>query len=303
MLFSEDYPLVLSEIDKEYFIAETKTSVKLKNFLGVLRGLAVKDVCTISDIVENDGYNHASDKLAVHKTYDRLINGSVSLGVKSLKDRRLVEEAGTTVTSKTVKQYRLTLFGAFYAIHVFSNPQQSGIDKLFDGNDKLLAKKNRILYEIAENYPHLLPLIFGKWSLVKSIGRDVEILVDFSHGKFQKDGFSFNTRPFTLGLFSKNNKNVNYANQLASDEITLRFFYRLTSILGFALWEKIFSKDQEIANLYSKYLKALSVAYDEEGIVIEIYNGIAEGDRRKANAALKKYKEIHKSIELSYLRI
>jgi len=64
------------------------------------------------------------------------------------------------MTSKLVKKYRLTLFGVFYAMHVFS---------VFEKRDFHNSEIPPLIESILKNYMDYLPLIFENWDDLEKI--------------------------------------------------------------------------------------------------------------------------------------
>ena len=199
--------------------------------------------------------------------------------------------------NKHPKKYKLTLFGIFYAIHIFSDLSPR-YGKTIPCNEYVSKDQKSILYQIAETYKNEIPLIFGKWDFLKrNMKSCVEILIDFAHSASpvsKNDVWPpFNARPVSMNGW-------NSKQGVDADEITLWFYYKLHSIFGIDIWQKVFAKEKEILDLYSKYVKFLSRAQKEQQKTLQLHKFIYEGKKNEAKKTLKWFESLY-GISLSHL--
>lgn len=308
LYFVNDYKIVQNLTDLSYKIPKEERFRKRKwkharpldkksrNFAIVIRALAEKGSSTIKDIVNTDGYFESKIKLEdPEDTYARIINGNKTNKVIGLIEKRLVQNSNSNKNNRPAK-YRLTLFGVFYAIHIFSDyylakHQDIEFDKedkpleLFK-NDPQYRPEKSILDAIAKNYSDLLPLIFGKWDfLTKKLRSRVNALVDFSHDPFFSFNFGdkiiYNTRPLTMKKWKS--KQGIYA-----DEITLWFYSYFLERLAPNEFKKFISKDKQIYRWYKKYLSLLIIVNRENRFRTQYARFLVRKDLKKAKELCKK---------------
>lgn len=115
--------------------------------------LASRGPCTITKIVENDGYSQTKNRKKTRwDIYNRIITGEQD-SVINMIEKRLVYEFDKIITSKPTSRYSLSHMGAFYAIQLFPEKWLTF--------DKIIA-----------SHKHLLPLIFDKWDATKEYSRE-----------------------------------------------------------------------------------------------------------------------------------
>ena len=269
-----------------------------------MKVLAENGFCTIRNIVDNDGFSR-SKKLRKkrHDEYDRIIKGEPD-NFPGLIAKRLVQPENHDWENTKNNRYRLAIFGVFYAIHLFSDPNpkchihRKHQEKLgywqttkisFNKLEQVKKYKIAILDILVYNYSDLLPLIFKKWDLLTTeFGSMVDVLIDFAHvggptsSEIDREPL-FNTRPLTL-------RDWKSKNGIYSDEITMWFYGYQCSRLYPRQFNKIMSKDKDIFNWYSKYLTLLSKTGKEELLRIQFAKYVLKGELKKAK---EKWKEIN----------
>lgn len=269
LLFAEMYSQCLLELNRSYNLSLPNENVmsrqfkgirwksaRLKNFLTIMKVLSEKGKCTVSDIVENDGYSERKkDKRNRNKIYSKIIEGLPEENIDGLRKKTIVQIAGTVMTSKPTKQYELSHFGVFYAIHLFAKGE----------------KKRNFLDIIASNYKHLLPLIFGKWEIIKKeFGENLEILIEFADEMdpllrvIRLDNPLLNVsqlsdKPIFITPVSgiPQPKMVLAKPSYFTEEITLWFLTVQLDLLGFNKWKRGIMKDEEIHSWYYHYITKL----------------------------------------------
>jgi len=178
-MFLEKYRKLSDIIKREYkvdyddvsfqqrqFEKKVWNRAKERNFYMTLKILAENGSMTIKEIFQLDPFYKDEKWSSKYKTYYRLLNGekkdnAVGLIEKKIVQRKTVKGSDSDVT------YELTLFGIFLAIEFFCNVKEIMIG--MDISKKSVKKSTEILDLIAKNYCHYLPMIFGKWDVVKSI--------------------------------------------------------------------------------------------------------------------------------------
>lgn len=281
MLFSEEYRIIREDLDREYDIPDSDEFKKRefseirwkdsrsKNFLHIIKVLSERGSVTIGEMVDHDGL---SDRKRLKKkrwdTYNRLINGDDS--IEGLIKKRLVMEDGVVLKSKYTKKYKLTIFGVFYALHLFSD-----------------SRHKSILTIVAKNYQNLLPYVFGKWDfLQKELGREIEILTDLAHRGSTDFVSSLQPLANSRAISVKDSK----AKQgIYADEITMWFFGKLSTIFPARKFRSIIDTDKEIAEWYSKVIKNLLQINKEEHYHIKYVNYTIKGKLQSANQMLEQH--------------
>lgn len=268
---------------------------KSRNFAIIIRALAEKGTCTIKDIANNDYFG---DKIMLkdpEDTFGRVINGNKTDNSIGLIEKRLVQNSNSNKNKRPAK-YRLTLFGVFYAIHIFSSYYlKKHLDVEFDKedepfevskNDPVYRPEKTILDTIAKNYLDLLPLIFGKWDfLTKELRSRVNVLVDFAHDPFFSFNFGdkiiYNTRPLTMKKWKS--KQGIYA-----DEITLWFYSYFLERLLPKEFMRFISKDEQIYRWYKKYISLLNTANRENRFRTQYAKFLIKKELKKAKVLCQK---------------
>lgn len=308
MLFSHEYSQILSSTDSEYSIPNEKRfqqrkfkqviwrNIKTKNFSYIIKVLAENGTSTISEIAEYDDLSKNQNKAKNRKgVYSRIIIGSKTDNVVGLITKRLVEEDESVLKSKPTKTFKLTIFGIFYAIHLFSKkiPKiHASIsfseyeDSIFKDNSDAYSQKS-ILKAIVENYSDALPLIFGKWDLLKNeIKSRLNIITLFAHGTFFSHGDFYNSTLYNSRPLRY--KAWNSTQSIYSDEITFWFYSYLSSVLEPRKFHRLLSKDRELSEWYSKYINLLLLSNREDKLRIQYTNFIIKGDYTQAKERWKK---------------
>jgi len=281
LLFSEEYKIIREELDREYHIPDSTEFKKReffeirwkdsrnKNFLYIMKVLSEHGSVTIGEMTDFDGL---SDRKRLKKkrwdTYNRLINGDDA--IEGLRKKRLVMEDGVVLKSKYTKKYKLSIFGVFYALHLFSD-----------------SRHKSIMTILAKNYQSLLPYIFGKWDfLQKELGREIEILTDLAHRG--SSDFVTSLQPLANSR-AVSVKDWRSRQGVYADEITMWFFGKLSTIFPARKFRGIINTDKEIAIWYSKIIKNLLQINKEEYYHIKYVNYAIKEKFEHANQMLKQH--------------
>ncbi|MEX0862149.1 hypothetical protein [Nitrosopumilus sp.] len=89
-----------------------------------------------------------------------VIQGDKKKKIEGLINRKIVRIGAISKPSKLDSKFRLTLFGVFYAMHIFS---------VFEDRDNDKLQKSAIIKHIKKNYKDYLPLIFENWDDLEKI--------------------------------------------------------------------------------------------------------------------------------------
>ena len=282
MLFTEIYSKIKKELDSEYIFPKSKKfhvkefqkcrwqDTRAKHLCSILWVLASYGPSTITEIVEKDGYSQSKPRKKTRwDTYNRKIDGNQK-SVNTLTEKGLVYKFDEINTSKPTQRYSLTSFGAFYAMSLFS--------------DRSLV----ILDKIASSHDHLLPLVFGKWDIIKkNTGPERRILYTLANIT-SSDNVAYdpllNRRAFSIREFK------NYG--IYTNEITMYFFSRLSNVFQPKKFSHVIKIDDEIYKWYSKCVNNLLLVNDLDKIHIQYVKSAMEGKIEIAKKLLKKHSEM-----------
>lgn len=308
MLFVNRYKIVQKLTDSSFQLPKEERFRKRKweyvrwrntnsgHFPNIIRVLAEKGNCTIDDIARNYSFPNKKKNLKdLKNAIRRTINGSKADKARGLIEKGLVQKS-KSLKNKRPSKYRLTLFGVFYAIHIFSDYYlKKHLDVKFDKEDESLEvfkndpayrPEKTILDTIAKNYPDLLPLIFGKWDfLTEELGSRVNALVDFAHDPFFSFNFGdkiiYNARPLTMKKWKS--KQGIYA-----DEITLWFYSYFLERLLPKEFMRFISKDEQIYSWYKKYISLLNTVNRENRFRTQYAKFLIKKELKKAKVLCQK---------------
>ena len=146
---------------------QTTTSLKhKKNVQQMLEILALNGSLTTWEMAKIKLAGDLSRTKTKEKEYRRLLVGRTDRGKSSsgILDIGLITKDGKSYKRYPGDKYRLTLHGILYCLDVL-NLTENQIDNM------------------ASNYKHILPKVFGKWDYLKSmVGKDVYKLQILSKG-------------------------------------------------------------------------------------------------------------------------
>lgn len=232
----------------------------------ILWALASHGPLTVTEIVQNDGYSQGkSQKKTRWDTYNRIIGGKQE-SVRTLMEKELVYEFDKIDTSKPTQRYSLTLFGAFYAISLFSGSLNT-LDK------------------VAASHSHLLPLVFGKWDMIKkNTGFERGVLRRLANIRPSDNSTHdplLNRRALSTG---RNKVMGSYA-----DELSLYFFSKLSSVFHPKVFSHFIKMDDDIFKWYSSCMDNLLLVNNLDKIHIKYVKSVLDGNIDTAKSLLKKH--------------
>lgn len=282
MLFIETYSKIKENLDSKYSFPISKEfqeknfkkcrwiDTRAKHLSSILWILASYGPSSVTKIVENDGYSQSkSRKKNRWDIYNRIIGGNQK-SVRTLKEKGLIYEYDKINTSKPTQRYSLTLFGAFYTISLFSGNSLNILDK------------------IAHSHKHLLPLVFGKWEMIKKkTGAKRRILLSLANTKtLQNSGYDplLNRRALSMRNFKSSG--------IYTDEISMYFFSRLSSVFPPRVFSNFIKLDTEVYKWYSLCIENLLFVNILDKTHIQYVKTSIEGEIEIAKKLLKKYSEM-----------
>lgn len=194
--------------------------------------------------------------------------------------------------NKKQKKYELTLFGVFYAIKLFMD-----LEMIVAGNYQGILKMDSkvrwydysgqvkfpvtIIDDLAKNYPHLLPMIFGKWDYLKKNPRiDVYQLFDLANIR----------RNSNILLNNRISSNKIYSIDFASYDriIAMTFYAHQIERAYYPIKYFLKSMDDEIKDLIDKFFYSYERMYREMYYRSQSDYFLYKGDMEKAWANTKK---------------
>lgn len=294
-MLDREYQRPLNEnFKKREFSGMKWPNSRSKNFFTMIKVLCEHGYCTVSDIVANDGFSQKKkQKKKRHDEYNRLITAK-NQEFQGLIEKRLLEPKNPDWQNTKNNKYRLSIFGLFYGIHLFSEnfaKQHSSIKydpKIkYKETTEITKYKDTVLDDSIKNYSDVLSLIFGKWTiLTEELGSLVNVLLNIAHlnGSFDNEvtsDYLFSLRPITMtGWKGKQG--------IYSDELTV-LFYSYQCLHNPHKFIQLISKDKDIYNWYRRFLKFLYKANREERLRVKFAQHILKKefqDARKTNRKL-----------------
>ncbi len=297
--FFDRYSLWVDEIESVYFVPGTRNfqrrniekvnfhSPQDRRFFTILKILAENGPCTAREILRLTTKNQFEIPYRKEKSYYILLNGRKKQ-VISLQERKIVVSSELLSSDGREKKFALTYFGIFYVIKLFfgSNIYEY-VYPPFKRNRNFSDQKNTqtIIDLIAKNYTWALPLIFGKWEMLKQNKYiNAHLLAKFAIEKY----FSSD---IPLDIFDELNEEDTiqdldhpFTDNSFNNEITARFYFEQQRLFGSSLRKNISEliNDKEINNFLTKTLT-------------KYQNYISEHE-----ANLKNYQDQLKEKRLSY---
>lgn len=249
-----------SRVNKLFELTNRSRSKHRQHVFSLLKILALNGSTTTWDAAKIRFPNDLSKIRTKEKEHRRLFVGRMDRGKYSsgLLDLCLIVNDGKSEKNKQANKYRLSLHGILYCLDVFDFT-------------------NKEIDTIASRYAHVLPQIFGKWNLLKSIINDEVYNIKILAKGLLLDNKNINDSS-TVPIYElmsfvnmKYHKNFdiiseeNLANQISYWFYTNLLYQEPTQnkISSIQKIKKIFAQDNELEKWYLNFLKEAKQYYKD----------------------------------------